>query len=93
MALIFHNKIMKKNKNNNIKQLLKDSSNTFVDKLASLKYVTKKDTSLISSVISDALKKKKLFLYYKKTISLMPVAILTHHESVRAILGCSNLKF
>ena len=52
---------MKKNKNNNnnIKQLLKDSSNTFVDKLASLKYVTKKDTSLISSVISDALKKKK----------------------------------
>ena len=50
---------MKKNKNNNIKQLLKDSSNTFVDKLASLKYVTKKDTSLISSVISDVLKKKK----------------------------------
>ena len=50
---------MKKNKNNNIKQLLKDSSNTFVDKLASLKYVPKKDTSLISSVISDALKKKK----------------------------------
>ena len=58
MALIFHNKTMKK-KNNNIKKLLKDSSNTFVDKLASLKYVTKKDTSLISSVISDALKKKK----------------------------------
>ena len=50
---------MKKNKNNNIKQLLKDSSNTFEDKLASLKYVTKKDTSLFSSVISDSLKKKK----------------------------------
>ena len=58
LALIFHNMIMKK-KNNNIKELLKDSSNTLVDKLASLKYVTKKDTSLISSVISDALKKKK----------------------------------
>ena len=63
MALIFHNKTMKKNKNNNIKQLLKDSSNTFVDKLASLKYVTKKDTSLISSVISDALKKKKVAIF------------------------------
>jgi len=58
LALIFHKMIMKK-KNNNIKELLKDSSNTLVDKLASLKYVTKKDTSLISSVISDALKKKK----------------------------------
>ena len=48
-----------KKKKNNIKDLLKDSSNNLVDKLASLKYVTKKDTSLISSVISDALKKKK----------------------------------
>ena len=54
---------MKKKNNNNIKQLLKDSSNTFVDKLASLKYVTKKDTSLISSVISDALKKKKVAIF------------------------------
>ena len=69
MALIFHNKTMKKNKNNNIKQLLKDSSNTFVDKLASLKYVTKKDTSLISSVISDALKKKvTIFVLQKNNI-------------------------
>ena len=60
---------MKKNKNNNIKQLLKDSSNTFVDKLASLKYVTKKDTSLISSVISDALKKKvAIFVLQKNNI-------------------------
>ena len=50
---------MKKNKNNTIKQLLKDSSNTIVEKLAYLKYVTKKDNSLISSVISYALKKKK----------------------------------
>ena len=54
---------MKKNKNNNIKQLLKDSSNTFVDKLASLKYVTKKDTSLISSVNSNDLKKKKVAIF------------------------------
>ena len=54
---------MKKNKNNKIKQHLKDSSDTFVDKLASLKYVTKKDTSLISSVISDALKKKKVTIF------------------------------
>ena len=55
-----------KNKNNNIKRLLKDSSNTFVDKLASLKYVTKKDTSLISSVISDALKKSNYFCITKQ---------------------------
>ena len=50
---------MKKNKNNNIKQLLKDSSNTFVDKLASIKYITKKDSKLLSSVVSGVLKKKK----------------------------------
>ena len=48
-----------KKKEDKIKKLSDASSNTFVDKLASLKYVTKKDTSLISSVISDALKKKK----------------------------------
>ena len=46
-------------KDKNINKLLKQSSNTFVDKIASLKYVTKKDSKIISSVISDTLKKKK----------------------------------
>jgi|MDTG01.3.fsa_nt_gb hypothetical protein len=42
-----------------IKKLLEESKSSFVDKLASLKYVTKKDSTLISSVISNTLKKKK----------------------------------
>ena len=39
-----------------------------VDKIASLKYVTKKDSTLISSVISNTLKKEKnsYFLITKK---------------------------
>ncbi len=41
-----------------IKKLLENSSNTFVDKLASLKYVSKKDSKLLSSVVSGILKKK-----------------------------------
>jgi|TARA_B100000287_G_scaffold9993_1_gene10153 hypothetical protein len=48
-----------KDKKNSIKKLLDESSNTMVDKIASLKYVTKKDSTLISSVISNTLKKKK----------------------------------
>ena len=46
-------------KKHKIKELLKGSSNTFVDKLASLKYVSKKDSKLLSSVVSGILKKKK----------------------------------
>ena len=45
-------------KKNTIKALLDNSSNTFVDKLASLKYVSKKDSKLLSSVVSGILKKK-----------------------------------
>ena len=45
-------------KKNTIKSLLDNSSNTFVDKLASLKYVSKKDSKLLSSVVSGILKKK-----------------------------------
>tara|TARA_B100000686_G_C16791006_1_gene978715 strand:+ start:758 stop:907 length:150 start_codon:yes stop_codon:yes gene_type:complete len=48
-----------KEKKNNIKKLLSESSGSMINKLASLKYVTKKDTALISSVISNTLKKKK----------------------------------
>tara|TARA_B100000035_G_C20812977_1_gene470776 strand:+ start:410 stop:559 length:150 start_codon:yes stop_codon:yes gene_type:complete len=48
-----------KKKNDKIKKMLSDSSNTFVDKLASIKYLTKKDSRFLSSVVSDVLKKKK----------------------------------
>tara|TARA_B100000676_G_C17765697_1_gene673985 strand:+ start:625 stop:771 length:147 start_codon:yes stop_codon:yes gene_type:complete len=45
-------------KKDKIKKLLEESSDTFVDKLASLKYATKKDSKLLSSVVSSVLKKK-----------------------------------
>ncbi len=48
-----------KKKEEEIKKLLDASSNTFVDKLASLKYVSKRDSKLLSSVVSGILKKKK----------------------------------
>tara|TARA_B100000212_G_scaffold270029_1_gene209406 strand:+ start:277 stop:426 length:150 start_codon:yes stop_codon:yes gene_type:complete len=48
-----------KKKEETIKKLLDASSNTFVDKLASLKYVSKRDSKLLSSVVSGILKKKK----------------------------------
>ncbi len=35
-----------------------DSSNNFIDKLASLKYASKKDSKLMSSIVSRVLKKK-----------------------------------
>ena len=41
-----------------IKKLVDSSSGTFVEKLASLKYATKKDSKLLSSVVSNVLKKK-----------------------------------
>ena len=47
-----------KKKEETIKKLLQSSSNTFVDKFASLKYVSKKDSKLLSSVVSGILKKK-----------------------------------
>ena len=49
---------MKKN-NDKIKKMLGDNPNSFVDKLASIKYITKKDSKLLSSVVSGILKKKK----------------------------------
>ncbi len=49
---------MKKN-NDKIKKMLGENSNSFVDKLASIKYITKKDSKLLSSVVSGVLKKKK----------------------------------
>ena len=49
---------MKKN-NDKIKKMLGNNSNSFVDKLASIKYITKKDSKLMSSVVSGVLKKKK----------------------------------
>ena len=59
---------MKKN-NDKIKKMLGDSSNSLVDKLSSIKYITKKDSKLLSSVVSGVLKKKKIttFLLQKKS--------------------------
>tara|TARA_B100001248_G_scaffold237596_1_gene201675 strand:- start:97 stop:243 length:147 start_codon:yes stop_codon:yes gene_type:complete len=48
---------MKKNKKTNTKKTTDDSSD-FIDKLASLKYASKKDSKLMSSIVSSALKKK-----------------------------------
>ena len=58
---------MKKN-NDKIKKMLGDNSNSFVDKLASIKYITKKDSKLLSSVVSGVLKKITTFLLQKKSI-------------------------
>ena len=58
---------MHEKKDDTFKKLLDSSSNTFVDKLASLKYVSKKDSKLLSSVVSGILKKKNnYFLITKK---------------------------
>ena len=56
---------MKKN-NDKIKKMLDDNSNSFVDKLASIKYITKKDSKLLSSVVSGVLKKNNYFFITKK---------------------------
>ncbi len=48
-----------KKKEETLKKMLDASTNTFVDKLASLKYVSKKDSKLLSNVVSGILKKKK----------------------------------
>ena len=48
---------MKKNKKTNIKKTIDDSSD-FIDKLASLKYASRKDSKLVSSIVSSVLKKK-----------------------------------
>ena len=56
---------MKKN-NDKIKKMLSDNSNSFVDKLASIKYITKKDSKLLSSVVSGVLKKKNNYLFITK---------------------------
>ena len=48
---------MKKKKNTNTKKTI-DDSRDFIDKLASLKYASKKDSKLMSSIVSSVLKKK-----------------------------------
>ena len=47
-----------KKKNINLEKILKTGANTYEDKLAILKYISKNNTSNISSVVSKALKKK-----------------------------------
>ena len=48
---------MKKTEKTNIKKTT-DDSRDFIDKLASLKYASKKDSKLMSSIVSRVLKKK-----------------------------------
>ena len=55
-----------KKKQDTLKKLLDSSTNTFVDKLASLKYVSKKDSKLLSSVVSGILKKKNSYFSITK---------------------------
>ena len=57
MAQIFHKLTMKKNKKIITKKTA-DDSRDFIDKLASLKYASKKDSKLMSSIVSSVLKKK-----------------------------------
>ena len=67
---------MKKNKKTNTKKTI-DDSRDFIDKLASLKYASKKDSKLMSSIVSSVLKKKiiVLLLDIKKNTTLMPIAM------------------
>ena len=48
---------MKQNNKTNTKETI-DDSRDFIDKLASLKYASKKDSKLMSSIVSSVLKKK-----------------------------------
>ena len=49
--------------------MLGDSSNSFVDKLASIKYITKKDSKFLSSVVSGIKEEKiTIFLLQKNNI-------------------------
>jgi len=48
---------MKKNKKTITKKTVENSGD-FIDKLASLKYASKKDSKLMSSIVSSVLKKK-----------------------------------
>ncbi len=70
---------MKKNKKINTKKTISDSKD-FIDKLASIKYASKKDSKLMSSVISSVLKKKimVLLLDIKKYTTLMPIAMFPY---------------
>ena len=68
---------MKKNKKI-ITKKNSDNSQDFIDKLASLKYASKKDSKLMSSIVSSVLKKKIILLLdIKKNTTLMPIAIFT----------------
>ena len=55
-----------KKKKKDIKKLIDEQSNTFVDKLAKIKFATKRDSKLLSSVVSSVLKKNSYFSITKK---------------------------
>ena len=56
---------MKKN-NDKIKKMLGDNSNSFVDKLASIKYITKKDSKLFVICCIWCIKKKNNYFFITK---------------------------
>ena len=49
---------MANKENDKIKKILSSSKNSYEDKLAILKYIMKKNSGSISSVVSNVLKKK-----------------------------------
>ena len=68
---------MKKDKKIITKKKPNDSQD-FINKLASLKYASKKDSKLMSSIVSSVLKKKIILLLdIKKNTTLMPIAIFS----------------
>tara|TARA_Y100000994_G_scaffold226121_1_gene208884 strand:- start:180 stop:326 length:147 start_codon:yes stop_codon:yes gene_type:complete len=46
-------------KKKDLKKILDNTGNGLVDKLAAVRYISKKDTKTVSSVVSSILKRKK----------------------------------
>ena len=68
----------KKNNNDILKKALNSSNNTYEDKLAILKFITKKKYKYCIFSIFCNIKKEIIFSFfnYKKTIPIVPFTIL-----------------
>ena len=53
----------KKNDNDILKKALNSSNNSYEDKLAILRFITKKNTSTVSSAFSKILKRNNIFIF------------------------------